>query len=326
VERKARRGAEPGSDPASAPEGAGLRSGGARQQTIAEKVSCRGVGLHTGVPVELSLHPARPEDGIVFLRRDLAGAPLVPARPASVTSTSHATSLAAPSRPDVRVSTVEHLLAALWALGVDNARVELDGPEVPALDGSAAGFVELVRTAGAFEQSAGRAPMRIRRPVEVEDAGRRIRIEPCDRLRVSYAVEFDHPAIGRQELYLPSVDADVFVRELAAARTFGFLQEVSALIRSGLARGGSLENTLVLDDEAVLNTGGLRWADEFVRHKALDLLGDLALLGVPLLGHVSVERGGHQLHQLLLRRLLEDREAWELEGDPAAAPSALTRR
>jgi UDP-3-O-[3-hydroxymyristoyl] N-acetylglucosamine deacetylase len=297
-----------------------------QQRTVAEKVSCTGVGLHTGLQLALTLHPARANSGIVFVRRDGPVPVEIPARPSSVHSTLHATTLASPRDASVRVTTVEHVLSALYAMGIDNARIELDGPEVPALDGSAAGFVDLVRSAGVYIQKEPRALLSIRRPVEVRDGDRSIRIEPSDRLRIHYAVDFDHPVIAHQELVLPRVDERIFVRELSRARTFGFLHEVSALLRAGLARGGSLENTVVLDEEVVLNAEGLRWPDEFVRHKIVDLLGDLALLGIPIQGFVSVERGGHALHQMLVQELLRDTDAWTILGDAASLPDGLEIR
>jgi UDP-3-O-[3-hydroxymyristoyl] N-acetylglucosamine deacetylase len=194
---------------------------------------------------------------------------------------------------------------------------------VPALDGSAAPFVDLIRTAGTFLQSERRPVLRVLRPLEVVDAGRRIRIEPASDLRISYTIDFEHPAIRRQSTCVQRLDAAVFAREVAPARTFGFLHEVSALLLAGFARGGSLENTIVLDDERVLNAEGLRWSDEFVRHKTLDLVGDLALLGLPLQGHVRVERGGHALHQMLVQEMLRRPEAWRLVGAGAGLPRDL---
>jgi len=293
-----------------------------RQQTIAEKVGCTGVGLHSGRPVQLSLHPARVNAGIVFTRTDLPAAPEIPARPGAVSSTQFATTLA---RDGVSVATVEHLLAAAHALGIDNLRVEVDGPEVPVMDGSAADFSYLLRSAGLFPQRALRPALRIRCPIAVEEGDRRIRVEPAPRLRVSYAVDFEHPAIGRQEYHLERLEARLFERELAGARTFGFLSEVQDLWRAGFARGGSLDNAVVLDGQGVVNPEGLRWPDEFVRHKVLDLLGDLALLGLPLLGHVVVERGGHSLHQRLVAGILDTPAAWRIEepGSPLGPPADL---
>ena len=286
------------------------------QQTLAEKVTCSGKGLHSGAEVSLTLRPGRANTGVVFVRTDLGGAE-IPATPGSVCSMYRATTL---GREEVAVATVEHLLGALSALGVDNVRVELDGPEVPVLDGSAAPFVDLVRTAGVFRQGELRPQLRIRERVEVVDGLRRISVEPCEAFAIHYVIDFDHPAIGRQEVELPVLDAESFERELASARTFGFLDEVAALREAGLGRGGDLDNTVVLDGTRVINPGGLRFPDEFVRHKALDLVGDLALLGVALEGRVCVERGGHALHQRLVAEILRRPSASEWIG---ATPQAL---
>jgi UDP-3-O-[3-hydroxymyristoyl] N-acetylglucosamine deacetylase len=279
------------------------------QRTIAEKISCTGIGLHSGEPVQLTLHPARADSGIVFVRTDLPSPIDVPAIHSAVTSTRLATTL---GRADATVGTVEHLLAALAGLGIDNVRIEVDGPEIPVMDGSAASFVFLIRAAGEFEQEAPRKCLTILRPHEVRDGDRAIRVEPGKGLRVSYSVDFTHPAIGRQEIRDLAIDPDVFEREICRARTFGFLREVEVLWRNGLARGGNLDNTVVMDEFRVLNRDGLRWPDEFVRHKVLDLLGDLSLLGTALEGHIVVERGGHALHQRFVEALLQNRDHWEI--------------
>ncbi len=281
-----------------------------RQQTIAEKVSCIGTGLHSGLDVEMVLRPARSDSGIVFVRTDLDPNVEVPVRASSLASTHFATTL---RRGDTSIGTVEHILSALYGLGIDNVRVELNGPELPALDGSAACFVSLVRTAGVFEQRERRRTIQILSPIEVVDEDRRIRIDPSRNFRVSYAVDFPHPVIRRQELVLDSMGADRFENEIAGARTFGFLREVDALRGAGLALGGSLDNTVVLDDSSVLNDAGLRWPDEFVRHKILDLLGDLALLGSRLRGYVQVEKGGHTLHQQLVSAILSSPDSWQFD-------------
>jgi UDP-3-O-[3-hydroxymyristoyl] N-acetylglucosamine deacetylase len=290
------------------------------QRTIAEKISCTGIGLHSGAPVQLALHPARANSGVVFVRTDGDRPVEIPARPRAVTSTSYATTL---GRNGVGVGTVEHLLSALYSLGIDNVRIEVDGPEVPVMDGSAASFVFLIRAAGTYDQGRPRRRMIVRRPLEVRDGARSIRIEPAPALRISYAVDYAHPAIGRQALKDLEVDDESYERELCRARTFGFLHEVEALWRSGLARGGNLDNTVVLDQTRVLNRDGLRWSDEFVRHKALDLVGDLALLGMPLHGHLIVERGGHALHQQLVAKLLDTPDAWSVEGAPETTDEGL---
>jgi UDP-3-O-[3-hydroxymyristoyl] N-acetylglucosamine deacetylase len=282
------------------------------QRTIAEKISCTGIGLHSGQPVQLTLHPARAGTGVVFARTDLPVPAEVPAVHSAVTSTRLATTL---GRGEATIGTVEHLLAALCGLGIDNVRAEVDGPEIPVMDGSAASFVFLIRAAGIFEQDAPRRSLRVRKPVEVRDGDRLIRIEPARGLRVTYSVDFAHPAIGRQQLRNLVIDDESFEQEICRARTFGFLREVEALWRNGLARGGNLDNTVVMDELRVLNRDGLRWPDEFVRHKALDLLGDLALLGMPVEGHLVVERGGHALHQRFVRALLEHPSHWTIETE-----------
>jgi UDP-3-O-[3-hydroxymyristoyl] N-acetylglucosamine deacetylase len=291
--------------------GSGFAGGGfaLHQQTIAEKVSCTGIGLHSGAPAHLALFPARANSGITFVRTD-CGAPVeIPARASEVSSTAFATTL---GRSPVCVGTVEHLLAALYGLGIDNVRIEIGGPELPVMDGSAAPFVYLIRSAGIYAQGEPKSLLRIGRKIEVIDGDRRISVEPSRAFRVSYAVDFEHPAIGRQELHVNPVDADRFEREISAARTFGFLNEVQALWNAGFARGGAIENAVLLDEEKVVNPDGLRWRDEFVRHKVLDLFGDLALLGMPVQGHVRVERGGHALHQKLVTAILANPDAWDV--------------
>jgi UDP-3-O-[3-hydroxymyristoyl] N-acetylglucosamine deacetylase len=224
---------------------------------------------------------------------------------------------------DASISTVEHLLAALYALGVTNARIEVDGPEIPVMDGSAAPFVHLIQSAGLYEQHEPGLVMQIERSVAYSDGERSISIEPAKHLQISYRVDFAHPLIGVQEFQLERLGPESFEAEIARARTFGFLDQVEALRRAGLARGGSLSNTVVLDADRVINSGGLRWRDEFVRHKVLDLIGDLSLLGVQVLGHVRVDRGGHALHHRLVEALLRQRDAWSLRGDPADVESRL---
>ncbi len=290
-----------------------------RQQTIAEKVSCTGAGLHSGTAVHLVLRPARADSGIVFVRTDIDPRLEVPARSASLASTYFATTL---RHGDVSVGTVEHILSALYGLGIDNVRVEIDGPELPVMDGSAACFVSLIRSAGLYEQREPRRTIQILRSIEVTESDRSIRIDPAPAFSISYAIDFQHPAIRRQELNLEAVDADRFEQEIAGARTFGFLREVDALRNAGMALGGTLDNTIVLDDVSVMNEGGLRWPDEFVRHKVLDLCGDLALLGRPVKGHIRVERGGHSLHQELVSAILSSPDAWW--SDQPARGSAVS--
>ena len=276
------------------------------QRTIAERISCTGIGLHSGAPVRLTLHPARPDTGIVFVRSDGTHPVEIPACSEMVASTSYSTTL---GRGSATVATVEHLLAAFYGLGVDNAMIEVDGPEVPVMDGSAGSFVLLIRAARVYEQSVPRRLLRVRRPIDIRDGSKRIRIEPSRSFKVTYHIDFEHPAIGRQSMESLDLAGDAFEREVSHARTFGFVNDVEALWRANLSLGASFDNTVVLDERGVLNQEGLRWRDEFVRHKTLDLLGDLALLGMPLQGHVKVDRGGHTLHQRLVARLLASPEA-----------------
>jgi len=291
-----------------------------RQQTIAEKVSCTGIGLHSGAPVQVTLHPAPPDSGIVFVRTDGVRPVEIPARPSAVVSSRHATCL---GRGEATIKTVEHLLSALYGLGVDNARIEVDGPELPVMDGSAASYVYLIRSAGLFAQREPRCTLRMRRRVRVCEGDRSISIEPARSFQISYAVELEHRAIGRQAFRVRSLDPEWFERELSAARTFRFVPDAGAPGRVAADRAGSLDNAVLLDKTGVVSSGGLRWPDEFVRHKVVDLLGDLALLGVPIQGHVRVERGGHRLHHQLLAALENDPDAWYVHDPDPVRRAAL---
>jgi UDP-3-O-[3-hydroxymyristoyl] N-acetylglucosamine deacetylase len=248
----------------------------------------------------VTLYPAAPGTGIVF---EPAGRGVaIPATRDRVVASRFATSL---GRDGACLSTVEHLLAALLGLGVDDVRVRVEGAELPALDGSAAEWVSLLRAAGLERRGAGVDPLRVQRVVELREGGAWIRAEPAATLRITCGIDFEHPAVGRQRLHLDGLDPERFTRELAPARTFGFLADRDRLRQAGFARGASLANTVVFDGDGVVNRAGLRFPDEPVRHKALDLLGDLALLGRPLEAHVSVERGGHTLHLALVDALLQ---------------------
>jgi UDP-3-O-[3-hydroxymyristoyl] N-acetylglucosamine deacetylase len=277
------------------------------QHTITSPVRFSGVGLHTGVRVNLTLTPAPGNAGVVFKRTDLEGFP-IKANGANVARVSYATSL---MRKGVLVSTTEHLLSALVAAGVDNVFAEIDNLEVPILDGSALPFAREIARVGLRRQRAKRSYLRVLKPVEITEGAKRIAIYPSDAYRITYQIDFAHPLIGRQRLELmPSADA--FLGQIAPARTFGFFDEAESLRKAGLVRGGSLENAVVLSRNGVLNPEGLRFPDEFCRHKILDLMGDLALLGHPILGHVVARRAGHAMHCALVSRLLADREAWRL--------------
>lgn len=287
-----------------------------QQGTIASAVEWRGTGLHGGTACRVRVSPADPETGLVFVVRDDEASIEIPARPESVVSTARATTLARPvsaapggSNGSVRaqVATVEHLLATLFVFGIDDARIEVEGGEIPVLDGSAAPFVEGLRAVGRRAQGGARRALAVREAFEVVEGDRWIRIEPAEEFELDYAIDFPHPSIGRQRFRLAGDLGEVFVRELAGARTFGFEHEVAKLRSLGLARGGDLSNTLVFGEAAIVNPDGLRWPDEPVRHKVVDLLGDLALLGGRLCARITAERAGHGLHHALVRALVERR-------------------
>jgi UDP-3-O-[3-hydroxymyristoyl] N-acetylglucosamine deacetylase len=285
------------------------------RQSISHEVSLTGIALHTGRQVRVRVLPAEPSTGIVFVRSDEAGLE-IPATLDFAGPSFYATVL---ERDGVRVSTIEHLMAALYALQIDDARIELDGPEMPILDGSSLPFVEALLRAGPVESDVERLFIHIVRPLEVAQEEKTISVHPAAEYRVTYAIDFDHPKLGYQELTASLWGGDAFRTKLAPARTFTFEREVETLRKAGLALGGSLENAVVVGDEGILNPG-LRFPDEFVRHKMLDLTGDLSLLGRPLLGHVVAYRAGHDLHARLARKIHDTPDAWFLA--PWAAASA----
>jgi UDP-3-O-[3-hydroxymyristoyl] N-acetylglucosamine deacetylase len=270
------------------------------QRTVAKRVSCTGVGLHSGKPATLTFAPAPVDAGITFVRMDLGVE--IPARADAVVDTTLSTSVA---RGAARVSTVEHVLAALSGLGVDNCRVEVDGPEIPILDGSAAPFVYLLQEAGISVQRAGKRFLLIEAPVEVRDGDKLARLDPAPELSVQFTVDFDHPLITNQAFSFTFSDRR-FARELAPARTFCFLRDIEKMKSLGLAQGGSLDNAIVIDDFSILNPEGLRFPDEFARHKALDALGDLALCGLPIIGALTARKSGHAMNQALVKKVLAD--------------------
>jgi UDP-3-O-[3-hydroxymyristoyl] N-acetylglucosamine deacetylase len=292
------------------------------EHTVETRARCTGIGLHTGRPVDLTLRSAAAGTGIMFERTDLEPRVRFPARAEWVVDTTLATTL---GNAEARLSTVEHLLAALRALGVDNCTVEVSGPELPVMDGSAASFVYLVQQAGLRPQRRLRRTLVIRRPLEVRDGNRWVRVVPSRDFKVSVGIDYGHPAIRRQSLQSLRVSPQLFARQIAPARTFGFLDEVQKLRSLGLGLGGSLQNAVVLDGRAVLNREGLRFPDEFVRHKALDLIGDLALLGLPIRGHVTAMRGGHNLHRALVAEIRANPSCWTVEvpGDAVETPARL---
>ena len=292
------------------------------QRTLRRQVSCAGIGLHSGNKVTLTLKPAPANSGIWFRRADLNGLE-IRASVGHVAGIHYATGLA---KTEGSVETVEHLLAALVGLGVDNLVVELNHPEVPIMDGSAAPFVYLVQEAGVKPLGVPKQFLRVTRPIELARGDKRIALYPCDHFKVTYSISFDHPLL-RHQARTVSVTEDTFIEQIAPARTFGFLKEVEMLRQHGLALGGSLENAVVIGETGVLNNP-LRFEDEFVRHKILDAMGDLSLIGYPVIGHLVAHRAGHALHTAFAAKLLETRDAWELVeqpvtvalGVPAAAP------
>lgn len=289
------------------------------QQTILRPAEIEGVGLHTAVESHIRLLPAPADTGIVFRRTDLDNFE-IEAHVRNVARVSYATSL---MKQGVLLSTTEHLLAALYSCGIDNVYVEIDALELPILDGSAGPFIELLERAGRRKLRRQRRYIRIVKPLEFSEGDRRIGIYPADEFRIECLVDYKHPAAGPQRIEM-TVDRDSFSRELAPARTFTFVKELAALQEMGLIRGGSLANAIVMDDHRILN-GPLRFADEFVRHKALDIIGDLALVGLPIKGLVVAHKAGHALHTQLVTRLLEDRSVWtETTGEAPSAAAEIS--
>ena len=296
-----------------------------KQRTLRNVIRATGVGLHTGEKVYLTLRPAAVDTGIVFRRIDLDPPVEVAARPDNVGDTRLSTTL---DLDGVRISTVEHLMSAFAGLGIDNAYVDLTAPEVPIMDGSAGPFVFLIQSAGIDIQDSPKQFIRIRRAVEIREGDKWARFEPLDGFKVSFTIDFDHP-IFKNSRQVASVDFSTtsFVKEVSRARTFGFMRDLEALREAGLARGGSLDNAIVMDSYHILNEDGLRYEDEFVKHKVLDAIGDLYLLGHPLIGAFSAHKSGHSLNNRLLRVMVADEQAWELVSfdDVADAPSAFVR-
>ncbi len=279
------------------------------QRTLKNLIRATGVGLHTGAKVYMTLRPAPANSGIIFRRIDLAQPVEIKATPHAVGDTRLSSCL---EQGGVRVSTVEHLMSALAGLGIDNAYVDLSAPEVPIMDGSAAPFVFLLQSAGIEEQSAPKKFIRVLSPVMVEEGDKWVRLEPHNGFRLSLSIDFDHPVFDKMRKSVSVDFSDTsYIKEVSRARTFGFMQDVEMMRGQGLALGGSLDNAIVMDEYRVLNTDGLRYEDEFVKHKVLDAIGDLYLLGHPLIGAFSGQRSGHALNNQLLRSLLEDRTAWE---------------
>ena len=273
-----------------------------RQRTFKQRASLEGVGLHSGVNVRITLCPAPPDHGIVFERADLTPRVEIPALAENVVDTTLNTSL---GKGPVRIGTIEHLMAALAGCGIDNARIEVEGVELPILDGSAAPFVALIAEAGVKQQREARRYLLVQRPVVVQDGDKLARLVPARRFSVDYTIDFKHPLISDQRHHV-HLSEKAFHKEIARARTFGFKRDVERLHAAGLGRGGSLENAVVLDDFNILNPEGLRFPDEFVRHKILDAIGDLALAGMPIIGHLEAIKSGHALNHALVQKALHE--------------------
>ncbi|MCU7937745.1 MAG: UDP-3-O-acyl-N-acetylglucosamine deacetylase [gamma proteobacterium symbiont of Bathyaustriella thionipta] len=280
-----------------------------KQRTLKNSIKATGVGLHSGEKVYLTLRPAPVNTGIIFRRVDLETPMEIPARAENVGDTTLSTTLV---KDGVKISTVEHLLSAMAGMGIDNAYIDLSAPEVPIMDGSAGPFVFLLQSAGIVEQSAAKRFIRIKRNVVVEEGDKWVRFEPYEGFKVSFIIDFEHPVIqGRSQCAEMDFSSTSFVREVSRARTFGFMNQIEQLRANNLALGGSLNNAIVMDEYRVLNEDGLRYEDEFVKHKILDAIGDLYLLGSSLIGAFSGHKAGHALNNKILRELLADESAWE---------------
>jgi UDP-3-O-[3-hydroxymyristoyl] N-acetylglucosamine deacetylase len=293
------------------------------QRTLGQAVSCSGIGLHSGKTVHLTLKPAAVNHGVKFVRKDLPDNPSIPARFNCVVDTSLATVIGADG---VIVSTIEHLMACLAGLSVDNVIVELDSYEVPVMDGSAGPFTRMILEAGIRELEAPRHFFMLKKPIELEQDGKFVGAYPDDIFKITCHIEFEHPLIRRQSCTIEVVE-QAFEREISSARTFGFLEEVEYMKRYGLARGGSLDNAVVIDENTILNDEGLRYQDEFVRHKLLDCIGDFSLLGMPILGHIVTRKSGHAFNHAFLERFFSEKTSWHTQTllEPAAVPSKTAK-
>ena len=279
------------------------------QRTIKKEIHLSGIGLHTGAAVEMRLKPAPRDSGIVFYRSDKDS--YINANINSVTDTSYATTL---SNGTASVKTVEHILAAAAGLGIDNLLIDVNGPEVPAMDGSASSFVESIIGSGVARQASNRPYLRVTKPVIFREGRTEIALLPYDGRAISYQIDFDHPILGHQKMEM-EVSTENFRQCIASARTFGFFKDVETLQSMGLALGGSLENAIVIDEKGIMNPSGLRFPDEFIRHKVLDFIGDISLSGFPILGHFVVNRSGHTANTRFLRYFLQNTDCWEMVSD-----------
>jgi UDP-3-O-[3-hydroxymyristoyl] N-acetylglucosamine deacetylase len=277
------------------------------QRTIAKPVNCTGVGIHSGKTVHLTIKPAPPNHGIKFIRKDLLDCPVISAHFNMVVDTSLATVI---GYEGFIVSTIEHLMASFAGLSIDNALVEVDNYEMPIMDGSAGPFTSMIQSAGIRDLDAPRYFFVIKEPIELIEEGKMVGIYPCSTYKITCTIEYDHPLINRQS-YSIEVSDHVWERDICKARTFGFLHDYEYLKKYGLARGVTLENVIAIDDNDVINEGGLRYRDEFVRHKILDCIGDFSLLGMPILGHVVAEKAGHAFNHSFLKKFFAEKESWE---------------
>jgi UDP-3-O-[3-hydroxymyristoyl] N-acetylglucosamine deacetylase len=278
------------------------------QHTLSNSVHCSGIGLHSGKMVSLTIHPAPVNHGIQFVRVDIPHRPVIHAHFRQVIDTSLATTI---SSEGVIISTIEHLMATFTGMEIDNALVEVDSFELPIMDGSAEPFTRLFKNVGVREQESKRYFFVIREPIEVAEAGKSVGIFPCDSFKITYTIDFPHPMLKEQTLTI-SVENESFEQEISRARTFGFVQQVDYLKKNGFALGGSLDNAIVIDQSNnILNKDGLRYSDEFVRHKILDFLGDLSLLGMPIIGHVIANKSGHTLNHALLEKVITQTHCWQ---------------
>ncbi len=283
-----------------------------RQTTIKNSIKCDGIGLHTGKKVRLTLRPAPTNEGIVFFRTDVTPTERIAAHCGNVTSTELSTTIAtSPSRPSI--ATIEHLMSAFKGLGIDNAYVDIDGPEVPIMDGSAAPFVFLIQSAGVSEQDRFKRTVRIKKMVEYVVGDKFIRIEPYNGFKIDYSIDFNHPVFNDKPASISLDFKDTsYIQDISRARTFGFVDQIEALLKKGLCKGGSVNNAILIDDYHIVNEDGLRYVDEFVRHKALDCLGDLSLFGSTILGKITAHKSGHQMNTMLTRQLLSDGSSYEI--------------
>ena len=277
------------------------------QRTLASSISCSGVGVHSGKTVNLTINPAPENHGIKFVRTDLLDSPGISALFKMVVDTSLATVI---GYDGFIVSTIEHLMSAFSGLSVDNALVEVDAYEMPIMDGSAGPFADLILSAGIKSQDMPRSYFRVQEPIELKEQGKFVGIYPADNYRITGTIDFQHPLIGRQS-YSVDISEDIYAKQISPARTFGFLEEYELLKRFGLARGGSLDNVIVIGEDEVMNPGGLRFPDEFIRHKILDCIGDFSLIGMPIIGHVVVEKSGHAFNHAFLEKFFSEKQAWE---------------